>query len=239
MDFVVVNSNEEAQKDLFDDECKELASKRRTAKKTLYSLPNRTNVVKIIGLLLVSAIRFFRRKRREYLNGMVEEKQTASERKDPRTMYKTIKQFRGGQTQRANLIKDGNGNLLVEPDQIAASWREYFAALLNDVEEQHLPPTSPLQTEEDDLPTLEELREADKYLNYSKASVEDGIPAELLQTGSEVLEDLLYKLIVLIWQQEKMWHERSTGIIKKSISQERRHYGLYNNCKESSLLNTA
>ncbi len=62
---------------------------------------------------------------------------TAQTKKDPRTMYKTIKQLRGGQTQRANLIKDGSGNLLIEPEKIAGRWREYFAALLNDVEEQH------------------------------------------------------------------------------------------------------
>ncbi len=138
--------------------------------------------------------RFFRRKRREYLNERAEEIQNASERKDPRTMYKTMKQLRGGQTQRANLIKDGSGNLLVEPEQIAARWREYFSALLNDVVEQHLPPTSPLQTEEEDLPTLEEVREAVKHLKHNKASGEDGIPAELLQIGSEVMEDLLHNL---------------------------------------------
>jgi hypothetical protein len=43
-------------------------------------------------------------------------------------------------TWRSDLIKDGNGKLLVEPDQIAARWREYFGALLNDAEEQHQPP---------------------------------------------------------------------------------------------------
>jgi hypothetical protein len=106
-------------------------------------------------------------------------------------MYKTIKQLRGDQTQKANLIKDGSGNLLVEP-----RWREYVAALLNDVEEQHLPPTSPLQTEEEDLPTLEEVREAVKHLKHNKASGEEEY--RLLQIGSEVTEDLLHNLIVLI-----------------------------------------
>jgi hypothetical protein len=35
-----------------------------------------------------------------------------------------------------NLFTDGNANLLVEPDQIAAKWRKYFAAqpeLLTDI----------------------------------------------------------------------------------------------------------
>jgi hypothetical protein len=54
----------------------------------------------------------------------------------------TIKQLRGGHTQRANLIKDGNENLLVEPDPIAARWREYFTDLLNNVEEGDILPSS-------------------------------------------------------------------------------------------------
>jgi hypothetical protein len=55
--------------------------------------------------------------------------------------------------------------------------------------------------------------EALKHLKHNKASGEDGIPAELLQTGEESLEELLHKLTVLIWQQEKLSREWSTGII--------------------------
>lgn len=58
--------------------------------------------------------------------------------------------------------------------------------------------TSLLQREEEDLPILEEVREAVKYLQHNKVSGEDGIPAELLQIGSEILKSLLHKLIVLI-----------------------------------------
>ncbi len=67
------------------------------------------------------------------------------------------------------------------------------------MKEQDLPTTSPLQTEDDELPALNEVREAVKYLKHNKASGEDGTPAELLQIGSEVMENLLHKLIVLIW----------------------------------------
>ncbi len=191
------------RKDWFDDECREQASKRRAAEKALHSLPNRTTAQKRAAdearenyrAINRECNRFFRRKRREHLNGMIEEIQTASERKDPRAMVKT-NQLRGGKTQRTNLIKDGNGNLLVQPDQIAARLKECFAALLNDMGEQYQPPTSPLQTQEDDQPTLEEMRDAVKHLKHNKASGEDGIPAELLQIGIEAMEDLLHKLIV-------------------------------------------
>jgi hypothetical protein len=86
------------RKDLFDDECEEQASKRRAAEKALHGLPNRTRAQQRAAdearenyrAINRECNRFFRRKKREQLNGMVEEIQTASERKNPRTMYKTI-----------------------------------------------------------------------------------------------------------------------------------------------------
>jgi hypothetical protein len=54
-----------------------------------------------------------------------------------------------------------------------------------------------LYIEEDDLLTLEEVREAVKHLKNNKSSGRDGIPAE--QIESEALDDLLHKLIVFIW----------------------------------------
>jgi hypothetical protein len=42
--------------------------------------------------------------------------------------------------------------------------------------------------------------------------------AERFQIGSEVMKDLVHKLIVLKWEQNKMPHEWSTGIIFKTVS---------------------
>ncbi len=46
-----------------------------------------------------------------------------------------------------------------------------------------------LPDEEDDLPTLGDVREA--VVKSPEASGEDGIPAELLKIGSDIMEDLL------------------------------------------------
>jgi hypothetical protein len=59
----------------------------------------------------------------------------------------------------------------------------------------------------------------------------------LLQIGSEVLEDLLHKLIVLIWQQERMPHEWSTGII--SVLHKKGDTMDCNNYRGICMLNTA
>ncbi len=54
--------------------------------------------------------RFFSRKRKEFMKKRVEEIQMASERKDPSIPCT-------GRKQSVNLIKDGNGNLLVDLDK--------------------------------------------------------------------------------------------------------------------------
>ncbi len=69
------------------------AAKSREAEKVLHSLPNRKRALlrsaeearENYRAINRECNRFFKRKRREYLNKML-----ASERKDPRTMYKTI-----------------------------------------------------------------------------------------------------------------------------------------------------
>jgi hypothetical protein len=40
------------------------------------------------------------------------------------------------------------------------------------------------------------MKKAIKHLEHNKVFRQDGIPAELLKIGSEVMEDLLHKLIV-------------------------------------------
>ncbi len=91
-------------KDWYDDECREQVSKRTAAEKTLPGLHNwnRLRYCKKELMKLKPGenyrvinrpfnLLFFKRKRSEYLNEMVEEIQTTSERKDPRTMYRTVK----------------------------------------------------------------------------------------------------------------------------------------------------
>jgi hypothetical protein len=69
------------RKDWFDEECREQAAQRRAAEKALYGLPSRTRAQQRAAdearenyrAINRECNRFFRRKRREYLNERVEE----------------------------------------------------------------------------------------------------------------------------------------------------------------------
>jgi predicted metal-dependent hydrolase len=66
-------------------------------------------------------IRIFRDKKREYLNGKINELETNNKNKNIRDLYRGIKEFKKEYQPRINVIKDENGNLLADP-QKAFNW---------------------------------------------------------------------------------------------------------------------
>ncbi len=84
----------------------------------------------------------------------------------------------------SNLIKDGNGNLLVEHDQIATRMEGYL--LLCWMMWRIWPQLAPCKQKKITCQSGRRREEAVKHLKHNKASGED-----LLQIGGEVLEDLL------------------------------------------------
>jgi hypothetical protein len=73
-------------------------------------------------------IRQFRDKKREYLKAKVNELATNSKNKNIRDLYRGIKR---GYQPRSNLVKDGNGDLLADSNNIVNRWKSYFPQLLN------------------------------------------------------------------------------------------------------------
>jgi hypothetical protein len=59
--------------------------------------------------------RKFRNKKKEYLKGNINELETNNKNKNIRDMYTGINEFRKGYQPRINIIKNENGNLLVDP----------------------------------------------------------------------------------------------------------------------------
>jgi hypothetical protein len=59
--------------------------------------------------------RKFRNKNKEYLKGNINELETNNKNKNIRDMYTGINEFKKGYQPRINIIKNDNGNLLVDP----------------------------------------------------------------------------------------------------------------------------
>jgi hypothetical protein len=75
--------------------------------------------------------RTFRKKEREYLIDKINELETNNKTKNIRDSYRGINTFKKGYQPGINIIKDGNGNLLADPQSVLNRWKRFFNQVLN------------------------------------------------------------------------------------------------------------
>jgi hypothetical protein len=78
------------------------------------------------------ASRYIRNKKMEYLKDKINELTTNSKNKNIRYLYRGINEFKNYYQPRNTsiLVKDQNGNLLVDSQNILNRWKYYFSQLL-------------------------------------------------------------------------------------------------------------
>jgi hypothetical protein len=73
--------------------------------------------------------RIFRNRKREYLKVKINELETNN--KNIRDLYRGINEFKKGYQPRINIMKDENGNLLADPQDVLNTWKNFFNQVLN------------------------------------------------------------------------------------------------------------
>jgi hypothetical protein len=127
------------------------------------------------------ASRHFRNKKKEYLKDKINNLATNSKNKNIRDLYKEINELKRGYQPRNNLVKDENGDLLVDSHNILNMWKHYFSQLLNvhnasDVRQIEVHTAEPLVPG----PSRLEIEIAITKLKKYKSPGNDKIPTELI-----------------------------------------------------------
>jgi hypothetical protein len=153
------------------------------------------------------ASRHFRNKNREYLKDKINELAMNSKNKNIRDLYRRINEFKRGYQPRNNLVKDENGDLLVDSHNILNRWKNYFSQLLNvhnvsDVRQIEVHTAEPLVPGRSRL----EVKIATAKLKKYKLPGSDEILAELIQAGGKIL---LYSLILFGIRQNSLINGKS------------------------------
>jgi hypothetical protein len=96
-------------------------------------------------------------------------------------------------------------DLLADSHNILNRWKNYFSQLLNvhrvrDVRQIEIHTAKPLVPD----PGTFEDEIAIEILKRYKSPSSDGIPAELIQAGGEILRSKIHKLIKSIWNKEEL-----------------------------------
>jgi hypothetical protein len=162
--------------------------------------------------------RTFRNKKREYLKGKINELEINNKNKNIRDFYRGINEFKKGYQPRINIIKDENGNLLADPQNVLNRWKNFLNQVLNihgvhSVRQNDKQMAEPLVSE----PSFIEMETAIGKLKSYKSPGTDQILAELIKVGGETLFSEIHKLICSRWNTEELPQQWKESIIKRVI----------------------
>jgi hypothetical protein len=106
-------------------------------------------------------------------------------------------------------VKDENGDLLADSQNILIRWKNYFSQLMNAHRQKEIHTAEPLVPDT----MLFEFETAIAKLESYKSSGSNQIPAELIQVGGEILRSNIHTPINSIWNRKKLPHPWKESII--------------------------
>jgi hypothetical protein len=74
--------------------------------------------------------RIFRNKKKEYLKGKINELETNNKNKNITDLYRGINEFKKGYQPRINIMKDENGDLIADSQNVLNRWKNFFNQVL-------------------------------------------------------------------------------------------------------------
>ena len=130
-----------------------------------------------------------------------------------KVFWQTIRRLRGKRSSITYSIKDSDGNILTDENEILSRWREYFKDLLNPVKVSTRDTHEVTHLGEDEVFTAAEVATAIKGIKSGKAAGEDEIRPEMLKalTGEGIL--WLTRVCQVAWKLGKTPRDWQTGVI--------------------------
>lgn len=197
-----------------DEECTRAIQNRAMKKKKWLNSNNREDR-ETYQSINKSTTRLLRRKKREYINSLLEKAENDQKSNNHKEFYSCVKHFRKGYTPSTFGIKNKDGHVLTQKTEVVDRWKEYFSDLLNGEEMDQEENREEYQCAEPYIeePSKEEVEEAIKDLKNNKAAGEDMVVSEMLKGGGKICSERLHKIILKVWKEEKMPEEWLESII--------------------------
>jgi len=158
-----------------------------------------------------------RKKKRQQLERNLTDIEINYQNKEVRRFYKDIKDIKKGYRDTVTCVKDKQGNLIANEEEKLKRWKQHFEELLNGNEEEMPTDTHEEQINEGDAiakPTQKEIEEIINSMKNNKSPGANGITAENLKYGGDILLGEIYKLICQIWEEEDYPDSWKTSIIQ-------------------------
>jgi hypothetical protein len=148
--------------------------------------------------------------KRKYIDNLAREAEEAAVKGNMRDLFENIKKLVGKYQQTSRPVKDKEGKTLYSIQEQVSRWTEHFKELLN----RPVPSDPPaIQAAEEDLSIdcavskKDEVKKAILLLRSGIAADPDGIPAEALKADIDTATEILHKLLIKVWGNEKILKE--------------------------------
>lgn len=198
---------QQKNKQWFDEDCASAVVTRKKVRMLSLQNPNDPDLRQSMIDTRKATKKIIRQKKREFINTELDIIEQDRREGRIRKHYLGINKIKKGYQPRSQMIKDVDGKLLTNPNEVVKRWKEHFEQLLNRPE----PPSQLLDDEpifgpemEVPEPTIEEVTVAIKFLKNNKSPGSDNIPSEIWKHGGEALHHRMHNLIRTIWQKERI-----------------------------------
>ena len=135
-------------------------------------------------------------------------------------LYSMAKNFRTKKNESSEVVKDANGDLLVDLEDIACRWRNHYDVLLNLRNDLFQCNDGYLGINEEDSEesiTEQELERAIVSMRRGKAAMEDGLPVEVVATAGVNAVGQLLKVMQIAHRTESVPEELQKSEINHNL----------------------
>ena len=162
------------------------------------------------------------RKKRNYERAELQDLENLRSRNEVRKFYQKLKgQTKGSNESQTAVCYSKTGCLLANPEDVTKRWVEYFNELLNgndtvtspDLPIFHSQASGDAAHGTEAPPSYQEVTLAIRRLKNNKSPGSDGIPAEFLKAGGDVLAEHLHTVLQKIWTEEQLPPEWNISVI--------------------------
>jgi len=211
----VIGKQKKTKKPWFNDTCmKALKRKKETRKQWLNDIDNveKENNYIICKKEVNNIIRY---EKRRYTKNMLEETEEHQKMNRSRLLFQNINALRKGFKKQEKFLKNCDGMLITDPNDILDKWKDYFENLLNCDEPIDTFNWTDVEPNESEYlpPSRIEIAEQIKRLKNHKTPGEDGIQAEILKKLDEEAISNIHNLVDLVWKEEKIPEDWRTALV--------------------------
>ena len=189
----------------FDEECREVIKQKNTDR--LQMLQKKTRLAsEKYKESRKKATKIIRNKKKVYIKKEIETIETLNNQNENRKFYQAVKKINNGFQSRLVICKDKNGNVIGNNENILNRWVEHFEEMLNGKDEEQNIEVREYITVDQEIRIPDELdvEMAIEKQRNNRAPGEDSLTAELFKYGGRKLIQTIHKLVIDIWENEKM-----------------------------------